>query len=238
MNKPIIETCLSPSLLHLFSTDDKVVVIIDVFRATSTIATAIDNGALNVIPVDSVQKCIELGNSIKDSITAGERNGAIADGLIYGNSPSTFPKEFIDNKILILTTTNGTRLLHMINGSFAIITGSFVNIDAVCEYLINEKRDVLLACASWKDRVNLEDSLFAGAVANRLKKHFTIECDSTHMCMSIDSVAKKNYFNYLKRGAHYTRLSKFNLEYDMKYCTTLNVHPVVPIYKCDSLVKL
>ena len=126
-NKPILEVCLSPALLHLFSTKDTITVIIDVFRATSTIAAALHNGATKVIPVASVSECIALGNSISNSITAGERDGKVADGLEYGNSPTEYPIHFIDGKTLVLTTTNGTRLLHMVKDAADIITGSFAN---------------------------------------------------------------------------------------------------------------
>src|SRR5580704_10584816 len=111
-SKPALHTSLSPALLHLYNANNSVVVIIDVLRATSTICTALYNGAKCVIPVDSVAKCIELGKQI-DGITAGERDGQIAEGLKYGNSPFEYSRSFIRGKILVLTTTNGTRLLHM-----------------------------------------------------------------------------------------------------------------------------
>src|SRR5579863_9539059 len=107
-----LHTALSPALLHLYDLNHSIVVIIDVLRATSTIATALLNGAKCVIPVDSVSKCISLGKQI-EGVTAGERDGKIAEGLKYGNSPFEYPREFIGNKTLVLTTTNGTRLLHM-----------------------------------------------------------------------------------------------------------------------------
>src|SRR5215472_4541282 len=110
--KPALHTSLSPALLHLYDVSNSIVVIIDVLRATSTIATALYNGARAVIPVDSVSRCIELGKQI-DGITAGERDGKIAEGLENGNSPFEYPKQFIEGKTLVLTTTNGTRLLHM-----------------------------------------------------------------------------------------------------------------------------
>ena len=106
--KPSLEVCLSPALLHLYNTRDAVVVIIDVFRATSTITAALHNGAKCVIPVASVEECIALGERTPNSITAGERDGKIAAGLQYGNSPTEYPEEFIKGKTLILTTTNGT----------------------------------------------------------------------------------------------------------------------------------
>ena len=111
-SKPALYTALSPALLHLYDVNHAIVVIIDVLRATSTIATALHNGAKCVIPVDSVAKCIELGRQI-DGITAGERDGMIAEGLEHGNSPFEYPRSFIAGKTLVLTTTNGTKLLHM-----------------------------------------------------------------------------------------------------------------------------
>jgi 2-phosphosulfolactate phosphatase len=234
--KPILEVCLSPALLHLFSTKDTITVIIDVFRATSTIAAALDNGATRIIPVASVSECITIGQSIANSITAGERDGKVADGLEYGNSPSEYPADFISGKTLVLTTTNGTRLLHMVNGAFAIVTGSFPNLQAICDFLIAQNKNVVLACASWKDRFNLEDALFAGAVASIVAPNFTIHCDSALACMSLDEQAKGNYFEYLKRGAHYKRLSGYGLESDMIYCATPNIHPVVPILQGNELL--
>src|ERR1700753_3037145 len=101
-SKPPLYTALSPALLHLYDVNHAVVVIIDVLRATSTIATALYNGARCVIPVDSVAKCIELGRQI-DGITAGERDGMIAEGLAYGNSPFEYPRDFVGNRTLVLT---------------------------------------------------------------------------------------------------------------------------------------
>src|SRR3982750_4327597 len=178
--KPSLYTSLSPALLHLYDVSTSIVVIIDVLRATSTIATVLHNGAKNIIPVDSVAECIRLGKQI-EGITAGERDGHVAEGLVHGNSPLEYPREFISGKTLVLTTTNGTKLLHMAleRGAKGILTGSFPNLSAVCDYLITKKMPVILGCAAWKDRVNIEDTLFAGAVINRVKEHFAINCDSS-----------------------------------------------------------
>src|SRR3984893_16016612 len=156
--KPALHTSLSPALLHLYGISNTIVVIIDVLRATSTIATALKNGARYVIPVETVAKCIELGKQI-DCIPAGERDGKIAEGLKYGNSPFEYTRKFIDGKILVLTTTNGTKLLHIAldKGASHIVTGSFNNLSAVCNYLISQNKNVMLGCAAWKDKVNIED---------------------------------------------------------------------------------
>lgn len=238
MKKPFLHTSLSPALLHLYDLTNTTVVIIDVLRATSTIATALYNGAKCVIPVDSVAKCIELGKQI-EGITAGERDGKIAEGLQHGNSPFEYPSSFVKGKTLVLTTTNGTMLLHMAleKGASRIITGSFPNLSAVCDYLLKEKRNVLLACSAWKGRVNLEDMLFAGAVINQVKEHFTIECDSSQIADIVYEEGKEDLFGFMKarNASHYHRLSKFGLDKDIEYCLTPDVANVLPIYDGGKL---
>ncbi len=236
MSSPKIETCFSPSLLHLYDFKNSIVVIIDIFRATSTMVTALSNGAKEIIPTDSVAKCIELGTQIPNSITAGERDGKIADGLQYGNSPSYFTKDFIENKTLILTTTNGTRLLHQCKDANEIIIGSFLNLESVCQYLINSKKDVLLACASWKDRFNLEDSLFAGAVYHYVQAFFEMNCDSTRAAHCLFKHAENNLYEFIQDSSHFLRLSKFGLQYDMEYCCQINKHNMNVIYNDGKLI--
>jgi 2-phosphosulfolactate phosphatase len=233
---PRLEVCLSPALLHLFDTKDTVVVIIDVFRATSTIAAALDNGAKCIIPVASVPECIELGQTIENSLTAGERDGKVAAGLEYGNSPLEYPRTFVEGKTLVLTTTNGTRLLHMVRDADCIITGSFLNLKAVCEFLSQQGKNVLLACAAWKDRFNLEDTLFAGAVVSTIKGKFTINCDSARAAEHLYDSSEGNYLDFLRNSSHYKRLSGFGLQRDMEYCTTPDLHGVVPILRGRELM--
>jgi 2-phosphosulfolactate phosphatase len=239
MNKPTLYTCLSPSLLHLYDVRDCIVVVIDVLRATSTIATALYNGAKSIIPVDTVEKCIRLGKDM-ECITAGERDGKVAEGLQYGNSSFEYPRSFIEGKILVLTTTNGTKLLHMAlsKGATEIVTGSFLNLSAVVDHLLQSKRNVILACAGWKDKVNMEDSLFAGAVIARIKDHFTINCDASHIAACLYENAKNNLFEFMKKNdaSHYHRLMNFGLEEDIRHCLTEDLANVLPYYVDERLV--
>lgn len=238
-SKPALHTCFSPALLHLYEVTGATVVIIDVLRATSTICTALFNGARSVIPVDSVAKCIDLGKKIS-GITAGEREGKIAEGLEHGNSPFEYPPEFVKGKILVLTTTNGTKLLHMAleKGAGHIITGSFPNLSAVCQYLLTSDRPVILGCAAWKDRVNIEDLLFAGAVIAKVKKNFDINCDSSRIAESLYAGAKKDLYGFLKakNASHYRRLSGYGLEKDIRYCLTTDTANVLPFYENGKLI--
>ncbi|MFT3932230.1 MAG: 2-phosphosulfolactate phosphatase [Chitinophagaceae bacterium] len=240
-SKPELYTSLSPALLHLYDISNSIVVIIDVLRATSTIATALYNGAKSIIPVDSVSRCIEISKQI-GGITAGERDGKIAEGLEYGNSPFEYPQTFIEGKTLVLTTTNGTKLLHMAldRGAKQIITGSFPNLGAVCDYLLQQNQPVMLACAAWKDRVNIEDTLFAGAVIHAIKDSFSINCDSSQIAETLYKEAKDDLYEFMKekKASHYLRLTNYGLEKDIRYCLTPDSTPVLPLYENGKLIAL
>lgn len=226
---------MSPALLPLYDIRHSAVVIIDVLRATSTIATALHNGAAQVIPVASVERCIQLGESLQ-AITAGERDGIIAPGLQQGNSPFEYPPEFIRGKTLVLTTTNGTRLLHMAAAAAEILTGSFPNLSSVCAYLQHRQLPVVLACAGWKDRINLEDTLFAGAVVSRLRPFFRVDCDAALIAESLYRQSRQDLFAAISRATHFHRLSRFGLEKDIHYCLTEDIAPALPLLRAEALV--
>lgn len=241
MNQPTLHTVFSPALLHLYDVNHTLVVVIDVLRATSTIATALYNGAKEIIPVDSVERCIQLGREL-ECITAGERDGLVAPGLQYGNSSFEYPRDFIAGKTLVLTTTNGTKLLHMAlaKGAEEIITGSFLNLSAVCDHLMKTRKNVILGCAGWKDRVNMEDTLLAGAIVSRIKEHFIINCDSSRIAENIYAQAKPDLYEFMKQhdASHYHRLMKFGLEKDIRHCLQPDLANILPEYFNGKLVLL
>ncbi|MFN4286158.1 MAG: 2-phosphosulfolactate phosphatase [Lacibacter sp.] len=236
--KPTLFTALSPALLHLYDLSNAVVVIIDVFRATSTIAAALHNGARFVVPVDTVAKAIALGREL-NGIAAGERDGKIADGLQHGNSPLEYSADFIKDRVLVLTTTNGTRLLHMAleRGADTIITGSFPNLSAVCDFLLQQNKNVVLGCSGWKDRFNLEDTLFAGAVIAQVQEAFTIHCDSSFTALSLYNQMKHDLVGHAPHFTHYHRLvERFGLIEDIRFCLTPDAAPVLPLYQDGKLI--
>jgi 2-phosphosulfolactate phosphatase len=238
-NKPTLFTCLSPALLHLYDLKNAVVVIIDVFRATSTIASVINNGAKCIIPVDTVAKAIDISKQI-GAIAAGERDGQIAEGLQHGNSPLEYSNEFIGGKTLVLTTTNGTKLLQMAldNNADTIISGSFPNLSAVCKYIVEQDKCVVLACAGWKDRFNIEDTLFAGAVISKVKEHFTIHCDSSLNAELLYDSNKQDIIGFAPKLTHYHRLvERFGLIKDIAFCLTPDIANILVVYKDGKLIK-
>ena len=122
-------------------------------------------------------------------------------------------------------------------GAKEIITGSFPNLSAVCDHLIEMKQNVILGCAAWKDKINMEDSLFAGAVISRVREHFLINCDSSHIAEAMYEKGKKDLFAFLKDSdaSHYHRLMGFGLEKDIKYCLAADGANVMPVYKDGKL---
>lgn len=236
--KPTLFTSLSPALLHLFDLRDSIVVIIDVFRATTTIATALYNGATRVIPVAEVEECKRIGNEIIGSVTAGEREGKVIEGLQYGNSPAEYPREFIEGKTLVLTTTNGTKLLHMAfaKGCAEVVTGSFANLSAVCACLIAQDKNVILGCSGWKDRFNLEDTLFAGAVIDRVKAHFIIHDDASLMAKEMFSFHRNDLYSFIQRTTHWHRLAAYGQQKDLEYCVSTDIANVLPVFKNGELI--
>jgi 2-phosphosulfolactate phosphatase len=236
--KPTLYTCLSPALLNLYDLKNAVVVIIDVFRATSTIAAVLKNGAKCIIPVDTVAKAIAISKKI-DAIAAGERDGQIAEGLKHGNSPLEYNREFIGGKTLVLTTTNGTKLLQMAldNNADTIISGSFPNLSSVCKFLVEQNKNVVLGCAGWKDRYNIEDTLFAGAVISRIKEHFTIHCDSSLTAELLYETNKNDIVGFAPKLTHYHRLvDRFGLIEDINFCLTPDAADVLVLYEEGKLI--
>ncbi len=236
-NKPSVEVCLSPQLLNLYDLQGKTVVVIDVLRATSTICTALYHGIEAVIPVSSIEKCIAY-KDFADHILAAERDAETPFGFQYSNSPRDYMNESIKGKTLVLTTTNGTKLLHDVLSSDKILIGAFVNIDSLSNYLLEQTNDVILACASWRGRVNMEDSLFAGGVISRIKNKYNISCDSGRMMGDLYDSISSDLFSYHLKANHRERLINLGAAEDFEYCFKENAAPVVPILSEKKLINL
>lgn len=232
-----IEVCLTPALLNLYSIEESIVVVIDVLRATSSMVYGIDNGAVAIIPVAQVEDC--LNYSGQGFLLAAERNGEVVEGYDFGNSPFSYTKEKVAGKTVVLTTTNGTKALHMARASASqVVIGSFLNLTSLCNWLKTEQRDVLLLCAGWKDQFNLEDTLFAGAVVNHLKGSFSHFDDSSVAAEDLWNLAKDDLNGYMSKSSHSNRLKALNIEEDVKFCLQLDTCQVIPVLQGDQLVAL
>jgi len=236
MLQPNIEVCFSPHSYPLFRGQGQVVVVVDVLRATSAICAGIANGVNSIMPVETIDEAKSY--SEKGFVVAGERNGEVLDGFELGNSPYSFMDPKLIGKNIALTTTNGTKAIKSAYQAENIIIGAFVNLGSVIEHLLNQKKNVLVLCAGWKDKFNLEDTLFAGALAIELLRSglFVTSCDSTRAAIVLYEHAKDNLENFLKDSSHRARLGKLNLEKDIEYCLSINKLNVLPILDKNGFI--
>ena len=228
---------MTPALLHLYDTRDSIVVVIDILRATSSIVYGIDNGASAIIPVANVEDCLQYSD--RGYLLAAERNGEVVHGYDFGNSPFSYSADKVAGKTVVLTTTNGTKALHMARETaYQVVLGSFLNLKALCNWLKEQNKSVLLLCAGWKDAFNLEDTLFAGAVVSDLRKDFDHFDDSSIAAEDLYQLAKADLRKYLHKSSHSHRLAALNIEEDVKFCLQLDVCNAIPVLVGDSLVPL
>ena len=232
-----IEVCMSPALLNLYAIENSIVVVIDVLRATSSMVYGIDNGATAIIPVAQVEEC--LAYKEHGYLLAAERNGEVVTGYDFGNSPFSYTKEKVAGKTVVLTTTNGTKALHMARERAAeVVIGSFLNLTALSNWLKSDDKDVLLLCAGWKDQINLEDTLFAGAVVQQLRVVFDEFDDSSVLAEDLYQLAQHDLRAYMHKSSHSHRLAALNIEEDVKFCLQLDICEAIPVLRGDALVAL
>jgi 2-phosphosulfolactate phosphatase len=233
-----LEVCLTPALIPLYKVEEYIVVIIDIFRATTSISYGIENGAEAIIPVSQVEECSAYREKGLDYLLAAERNGEVVTGFDFGNSPFSYTKDKVAGKTIVLTTTNGTHALHLSRSAKKIITGAFINITAVCNWLKQQNENVLLVCSGWKNNFNLEDTLFAGAVVEQFKgTDFRVD-DPAIAANDLYQLAKDDLNKYLKKTSHSERLKKLGIEADIEFCLTIDLTTAIPILEGDKLVKL
>lgn len=197
----------------------------------------IDNGAEAIIPVAHVEDC--LGYTDKGFLLAAERNGEVVEGYDFGNSPFSYISDKVKGKTVVLTTTNGTKALHMARErACQVVIGAFLNLKALCNWLKTQEKDVLLLCAGWKDKFNLEDTLFAGAVVNELRKDFTHFDDSCIAAEDLYLLAKDDLRGYLHKSSHSHRLAELNIEEDVRFCLQRNICQAIPVLVGEALVPM
>lgn len=235
--KLTIETCLTPALLPLYNIENSIAVIIDIFRATSSICYGIENGAEAIIPVAQVEECAAYREKGLDYLLAAERNGEVVAGFDFGNSPFSYTSEKVAGKTIVLTTTNGTHALHLSIKAKKIVIGSFLNLTSLCNWLKSQQENILLVCAGWKNNFNLEDTLFAGAVVDQLKNNYQLDDPST-AANDLFQLGKNDLSLYLQKTAHSERLKKLGIEEDIRFCLQVDITTAIPILQGEKLVKL
>lgn len=232
-----IDVCLSPELLHLHNTTNSIVVVTDIFRATSCMVTGFAYGVKSIYPVEKVEECKAL--QARGYIGAAERNAQKVEGFELDNSPFSYMEDNLVGASVAMTTTNGTRSITMAKpNAVKVIIGAFLNLEAVVNSLKNQPYDVLVLCAGWKGRVNLEDTLFAGAVVDALKDEYNVAEDGAMMAHQLYDKAKDDLLGFLATSSHIRRLQRLGINKDIAYCLQKNLYDVVPVLRGNELVVM
>ena len=233
-----LHVCLSPALLSLYNVEEYIVVIVDIFRATSSICYGIENGAEAIIPVAEVDECLAYRDRQTGYLLAAERNGEVVEGFDFGNSPFSYTKEKVAGKTVVLTTTNGTQALHLSRSAKKVVIGSFLNLTSLCNWLKTQNENILLVCAGWKNNFNLEDTLFSGAVVEQLKSGDYKTDDSAIAANDLYQLGKNDLNAYLAKTSHSERLKQLGIEKDIAFCLNVDMTTSVPVLDGERLIKL
>ncbi len=237
-SKHKVEVCFSPALFNEFINNEAVVVVVDILRATSAICSAFMNGVKKIIPVGTLEEAKAYKE--KGFMVAAERDGIVRDFADFGNSPYNFTPERVGGKEIVYSTTNGTNSIMMAKDSYRVLIGAYLNISALAVYILQKKRDLVVLCAGWKNKFNLEDTLFAGALCEKIFQsdgHYTI-CDSTKASMDLWMLAKPDLMGYIEKVAQRHRLKNNNLDDVLDFCHTPDQTNVIPVLKNGALVRL
>lgn len=238
MRKFRLETCFSPAAYSKYADSENIVVIVDILRATSAICTAFEHGVKRIIPVSSVDEARKKKE--EGYMVACERDGKVLDFADFGNSPFNFTRKRVCGKEIVYSTTNGTRCIKMSCDSRAVVVGSYLNMNSLSDWLISQKSPVLIFCSSWKDKFSLEDTVFAGALAEKLLSSNVYEsiCDSVTASLDLWSIAKPNVYEYIKKAAQKSRLALNGLDDCIEFCHETDYSSIVPVYKDGYLLPL
>lgn len=233
--KRFIDVCLSPDLMHLYDVADQTVVVVDILRATSCMTTAFAHDIDSITPFAKLAECLAL--KAEGYLTAGERDGKKVEGFDLGNSPFEYMDPLLKGKKIAFTTTNGTQAITKSMGARDIVIGSFLNLTAVVNYLRKITNNVLVVCSGWKGRVNLEDTVFAGALVEHLKDEFQSACDAPLMAQRLYIAGRSNLGEFLRDSSHIRRLQRLNIHKDIDFCLSEDHYDVVPVIqgKCIRL---
>lgn len=230
MSDQSVDVCFSPALLNAVIRRDRMnVVVVDILRATTAMCTAFGYGVNSIIPMSSEKKALEMKN--EGWLVAGEKDGVRLGFADFGNSPLEFRNETVKDKNIIYSTTNGTKAIKLASGFGDVYIASFVNLEAICQWLYKEQKDVLILCAGWKDQFSLEDAICAGAISDLLVNAYGYipGCDATIASMELWNQSVKNIIKIVSRSTHYLRLLGIENRKGLKYCFYPEIFHVIPM---------
>jgi len=220
---------------------DKIAVVIDVFRATSTMVTALANGCQAIIPMLTTEEAMERRMIEPGALLGGERKALRIEGFDLGNSPFDYTPEKVGGKKVIVTTTNGTRAIQAVAEARRVWMASFLNIESIAHTIIRyvethpDIKGLVIICAGSEDRFDIPDTLCAGMLIETLGKHITTN-DLGRASQLLYNIGKDDLLQMVKQTEHGQLLLSLGFEKDVIYCSTSNILPIVPVLENGEII--
>ena len=218
---------------------DKVVVVIDMFRATSVIVTALSNGCKEVIPYLTIEETLEAASKLEreNYILGGERSAVKIEGFDLSNSPLEYAGDVVKDKTVLITTTNGTRALTESVSAKRIFTGALINAKAVAQKLIQLNEDAVIINAGTNGNFSMDDYICSGYIINEMLSYDnSLELTDIARTANIIYEANQDIMSYVKEATHYSVMKSLKLDSDIEYCTKKSIIDIVPEYKDKKIV--
>jgi len=229
-----IEVHFTPDHLDEMQLKDKNIVVIDVLRACTTITTALEHGAKEIIPVSTIENAVKISGNLFGDVTlrGGERNGKMIEGFNLGNSPLEYSEEVVKGKSIILITTNGS--VAIVRGKHAkhLIVAAFVNISAVVRFLNELGSDFMIICAGKENHFCIEDAVCAGRIINKLGRSGSTEFildDGAVAAAALDKSFGKSIVRMLKSSEHGKYLASIGFGSDLAVCAQVDAMETLPM---------
>lgn len=240
-----VDVMFGPAALPPAEWHGRVVVVIDVLRASTTIATALSHGARAVIPVESADEAVMRSKAFdrREVILAGERKSLRIPGFDLGNSPQEFTKEAVEGKTLLFTTSNGTNALLAVQGAREVLVGAFVNFSAVAAMLraaARERIDLAFVCAGADRQFSLEDAVCAGRYVRSLGRRLSAASlnDAARAALTLEKKYGADLPKMFHAATHGRALVEAGFEDDLSACAAIDAHAVVPVYAERQVTRL
>lgn len=238
-NLETLDVFFSAQSFHEEEVRNKTVVVIDVLRASSTIVTALMNGAKGIIPVSDMGEASRISQSVdsENLMLCGEKDGIKIEGYDLGNSPLEYTPEIVEDKTLIFNTTNGTKAIKKAVGASKLSIASFLNLSAVLDSLKDESNGVVLICAGWRGRLALEDMLLAGNIVYNISGGNLPEQarDGAKIAFGLYEKYREDIGGVIHKTNHAVRLKNIAGTDDIDYCSQVDICNLLPVIK-DGII--
>ena len=233
-----IDLIISASDIKEEKIKNKTVVVIDILRATSVIVTALNNGCNEVIPVLEVEDAMKIVKDNREKyILGGERNALKIEGFDFSNSPLDYTKDVVQDKTLVMTTTNGTKAIHGAMSAKNILIGAMINAKSVANKVLELDNDLVIINSGTNGEFSIDDFICAGYIIDCILKNRDAELSDIAITANYVYSENKDIHSFVHKAKHYNILSDLGLKDDINYCCSKDIVNIVPEFHYPKITK-